>query len=86
MLLDLGLGVARDFGLTYRLPDDLRELYLDALGIDLVRYNGDESWELPIPATFVIDRSGTIVYASADPDYTKRPEPDDVVAAIPERV
>ena len=83
MLLDLGLGVARDFGLTFRMPDDLIELYLEGLKIDLVRFNGDESWELPIPATFVIDPEGTIVYASADPDYTVRPEPTEVLGALP---
>lgn len=83
VLLDLGNGVARDFGLTFRLPDDLRALYLDTFRIDLVRFNGDESWELPVPATFVIDRGGTIVYASADPDYHVRPEPSEVLAAIP---
>ena len=75
--------MARDYGLTFRLPDDLRELYVSGLKIDLVRFNGDESWELPIPATFVIGQAGTILYASADPDYTKRPEPEEVVAAIP---
>lgn len=84
VLLDLGHGVARDYGLTFRLPDDLRALYVDALKIDLTRFNGDESWELPIPATFVVDTDGMIVYSSADPDYTQRPEPADVVAAIPE--
>jgi peroxiredoxin len=83
VLQDLGLGVARDYGLVFRLPDDLRTLYAERLSIDLVRFNGDESWELPIPATFVVDPAGTIVYASADPDYTRRPEPDEVVAAIP---
>ncbi len=56
---------------------------MEDLGIDLVRFNGDESWELPIPATFVIDRSGQIVFASADPDYTVRAEPSEVLAAIP---
>lgn len=83
VLQDLGLGVARDYGLTFRLPDELRQLYAEGLNIDLARFNGDESWELPIPATFVIDRDGTIVFASADADYTVRPEPADVVAAIP---
>lgn len=83
VLLDLGNGVARDFGLTFRLPDDLRRLYAEHLGIDLVRYNGDESWELAIPATFVVDGDGRIVYASAHPDYTRRPEPGDVLAAVP---
>jgi peroxiredoxin len=83
VLSDLGLGVARDFGLTFQLPDYLKKLYAENLGIDLVRFNGDESWELPISATFVIDRGGTTVFAWADPDYTVRAEPADIVAAIP---
>jgi len=83
VLLDLGHGVARDYGLTFQLPDDLRELYLEALNLDLTRHNGDESWELAIPATFVVDAGGEIVFASADPDYTVRPEPAEILAAIP---
>ena len=75
--------MARDYGLTFTVDGDLRALYRDGLGIDLARFNGDESWELPLTATFVIDRDGTIVYASADPDYTARAEPADVLAAIP---
>lgn len=75
--------MARDYGLTFRVEGELRTLYRDALGIDLARFNGDESWELPLTATFVIDRSGTIVHASADPDYTVRAEPADIIAAIP---
>lgn len=82
VLLDLGLGVARDYGLTFRTPDDLKELYLTALKIDLGRVNGDQSWELPIPATFVVGQDGTILYASADPDYTRRPEPSEVLGAL----
>ena len=83
VLLDLGLGVARDYGLTFQLPEALQCLYTEVLKIDLARYNGDESWQLPIPATFVVDQAGSIAFASADPDYTVRPEPSDVVAAIP---
>ena len=83
MLTDFGLGVARDYGLTFRMSEELEELYASTLRIDLVRFNGDESWELPVPATFVIDPDGTIVYASADPDYTRRPEPEEVLAAVP---
>lgn len=66
----------------FTVPDYLREAYL-GIGIDLPRFNGDESWELPIPATFVIGADGAIAYAAADPDYTVRPEPADVLAAIP---
>jgi peroxiredoxin len=83
VLLDLGNQVARDYGLVFRLSADLRDVYESFFKIDLARFNGDESWELPLPATFVIDTSGQIVYANADPDYTVRPEPAEVVAAIP---
>lgn len=82
MLLDLGLGVARGYGLVFRLPAYLREAY-PGIGIDLPRFNGDESWELPIPATFVIGEDGLILRVDADPDYTRRPEPADILAAIP---
>lgn len=44
--------------------------------------NGDDSWELPIPAVYVIDRDGSVLYASANEDYTERPEPEDVVRAL----
>lgn len=81
--MDLGLGVARDYGLTFQVPDDLRRLYIELFKLDLVRFNGDESWQLPIPATFVVDPGGTIVFASADPDYTVRAEPSEILAAIP---
>jgi peroxiredoxin len=83
VLLDLGNGVARDYGLVFRVHDDVREIYRESFGVDLVRFNGDESWELPIPATFVIDAGGVIAYAEADPDYTKRPEPAELLEAIP---
>ncbi len=82
VLLDLGNGVARDYGLVFRLPDDLQSLYRDGLKIDLARFNGDQSWELAIPATFVLSREGEIVFAEADPDYTTRPEPLEVLAAV----
>ena len=83
VLTDFGLGVARDYGLVFRLPTDLERIYAESMKLDLARFNGDESWELPIPATFVIDPDGTIVYSAADPDYTRRPEPTEVLAAIP---
>lgn len=48
----------------------------------LPRYNGDESFELPIPATFVVDRDGKIVYAFVDADYTKRLDPIEIVSIL----
>lgn len=81
VLSDRGNRVARGFGLVFTLPDDLRELYLK-FGIDLPKVNGDDSWTLPMPARFVIDRAGTIRAADADPDYTRRPEPAATVEVL----
>jgi peroxiredoxin len=48
--------------------------------VNLPFVNGDSSWELPIPATFVIDRDGAIVFASANEDYMERPEPLEILS------
>ena len=81
MLRDQGNQVARKFGLVYTLPDDLRRVYLK-FGIDLAQANGDDSWTLPMPARFVIDRTGTIRAVDADPDYTRRPDPARTIDAL----
>ena len=81
LLRDFSNHVAETYGLVFTLPDDLRAIYTK-FGIDLARGNGDGTWRLPVPARFVIDRTGIIRSANADPDYTRRPEPADTVAAL----
>jgi peroxiredoxin len=81
LLSDAGNKVAREFGLTYRIPDEQRAIYQRAF-VNLHFVNGNESWELPIPATYIIDRDGTVLYASADEEYTERPEPQDIVRVL----
>src|SRR5258708_4518819 len=81
LLSDAGNKVARQFGLTYRVPDEQRAVYQRAF-VNLPFVNGDDSWELPIPATYIIDRDGTVLYASANEDYTERPEPADIVRFV----
>jgi peroxiredoxin len=81
LLSDAGNQVARQLGLSYRVPEYEAEVYRRAF-VNLPFTNGDDSWELPIPATYILDRDGTVLYASADEDYTERPEPDDIVAAL----
>jgi peroxiredoxin len=78
LLSDAGNKVSRRFGLVYRVPDEQQAIYRRAF-VNLPFANGDESWELPIPATFILDRDGTLLYASADEDYTERPEPADIL-------
>jgi peroxiredoxin len=81
LLSDAGNTVARQFGLTYRVPDEQRAVYQRAF-VNLPFVNGDESWELPIPAIYIIDRDGSVLYASANEDYTERPEPEDIVRVL----
>jgi peroxiredoxin len=81
LLADAGNKVARQFGLTYRVPAAQEAVYRRAF-VNLPFTNGDESWELPIPATYVLDRDGTILFASANEDYTERPEPAEILEIL----
>ena len=81
MLADPGNKVARLFGLSFRLPDELIALYR-RLGVDIAAANGAREWELPLPATYVVAPDGTVAYAMIDVDYTNRADPEDVLAAL----
>ncbi len=81
VLSDLGNSVGRAYGLVYPLARELRPIY-KKWGIDLAQYNDDESWELPLPGTFVVDRDFTVRLAFADADYTRRLDPADLLAAL----
>jgi len=78
LLSDAGNAVARQFRLVYRVPNEQQAIYRHAF-INLPFTNGDESWELPIPATYILDRDSTVLYRSANEDYTERPEPLDIL-------
>ena len=81
ILRDAGNGYAASLGLRFRLPDELIPIY-KGFGIDLPSCNGEDSWTLPVPARFVIDRGGVIRAVDADPDYTVRPEPEETLAKV----
>jgi peroxiredoxin len=81
ILSDEGNRVADRFGLVFTLAEELRPIYR-GFGIDLTEYDGNDSFTLPIPATYVVDRDGTIVHSFVDADYTKRMEPDEIVEAL----
>ena len=81
ILSDPGNEVAQRYGLKFQLPEDLREVYLK-FDIDLPKYNGDDSWTLPLPARLIIDRDGSITYAEINADYTVRPDPEETIAAL----
>jgi peroxiredoxin len=77
LLSDTGNNVARQFGLAYRVPDEQKAIYQRAF-VNLPFVNGEDSWELPIPATYILDRDGAVLYVSANEDYTERPEPAEI--------
>ena len=78
VLSDTNLEVARKFGIVYELPAETNEKY-KTYGIDLAKRNSMEKPELPLAATYIIDKKGKIVYAFLEPDYKKRAEPDVII-------
>jgi peroxiredoxin len=78
LLSDPGNAYAAKLGLKFKLPDDLKAVYL-GFGNDLAKRNGEDSWTLPMPARLVIDRGGIVRAVDADPDYRYRPEPQKTV-------
>ena len=81
LLVDAHNQLARQFGLVYRVPEEQQALYSRTF-VNLPFTNGDSSWELPIPATFVVDRDGTILFGSCNEDYSDRPEPAEILSAV----
>jgi peroxiredoxin len=82
LLSDEGVWIARKFGLDYTVPDYLRRYYRSIL-VNIPFVNGEQSWRLPLPATYVIAQDSTILYARAYADFRVRPEPGHVLSAIP---
>jgi peroxiredoxin len=81
ILSDPGAAVADKFGLRFSLPADLIEVYRQ-FGADLTEVNGDPSGVLPMPARYVIGTDGVIAYAEVNPDYTRRPDPSELLPVL----
>ncbi len=81
VLSDLDQQVATDYGVRFRLSDDVIELYT-GLGLVLPDQNADGSWHLPVPATFVIAPDATVVARHVEADYSQRMTVDAIVAAL----
>lgn len=81
LIADQHNEIARQFGLVFTLDDKIREIY-KKIGADLSAINGDHSFELPIPATYVIAPSGKITYAFVETNYMMRAEPREVLSMI----
>lgn len=82
VLSDLGNEVARKYKITFRVPENVRETML-SWGEDVPTHNGDDTWEIPLPATYIISQEGQIVWSFIEDDPIYRAELEDIVAAIP---
>ncbi len=81
ILSDVDGLMAKAYGLSFELPLAVRPVYAN-LGVDLKKINGNDLHQLPIPATFAIGEDRSIIKAFADEDYTRRPEPSEILAAF----
>lgn len=81
VLSDIGADVAKQYGLAFDLSDELGDLY-DRLGFDLQRTNAGHGRTLPLPATYVIDRAGTVRWSFVETDYKLRAEPSEILEAL----
>jgi peroxiredoxin len=83
VLSDFRNAVARQFGIVFRVGDKVQDLSRNVFRNDLALRNGEDSYELPVPATFVIDGRGVVRFAHVNVDYmTGRAEPQEVIAAL----
>lgn len=80
VLSDIGNEIGKEYGIVFKLTNDVADAYSKSFGMN--EYNGDESNELPLAATYIIDEDGKIVYAFLDADYRNRAEPDELTAFL----
>jgi peroxiredoxin len=80
VLTDAGCALAEQFGLAYTIPQYHRDYYRSIL-VNIPFVNGDQTWRLVLPATYVLARDRRVLYAQAHADFRVRPEPEEVLAA-----
>ena len=81
VLSDVGHKYARQLGIVWKMPESLRPFF-EKVGHDLIRRNGDDTFEVPIPSTLLVDRNGVVKNTYIEPDYTARVEPETVLEWI----
>lgn len=83
VLSDAGNQVARAYGLVFTIEEAVRAAHA-RIGANLPSFNGDDSWELPMAGTFLVDQAGIIRLVSVDPDFSRRLDPSVVITQIRE--
>lgn len=81
VLSDRNNTFAKQLGLVFTLPEELRPIY-NGFGINIPAYNGDSTFELPLPATYVLAADGSVIYSFASADYTERLDPTEIIKAL----
>ena len=81
ILSDHGGEIAAAFGLRWRVQAELKAV-MTAFKVDLATFNGEPSWTLPMPARYVIAQDGVIAYSEVNPDYTRRPDPSELLPIL----
>ena len=81
VLSDLHNKIATQYGLVMNVHETLQPLYLE-WGLDLPAANQDDSWQLPVPATYIIDQDRTVRAANIDKNYTSRMEPEEILNTL----
>lgn len=82
VLTDVSGSVMRDYQVSWKLPDELKESYLTTRNRDFTLINSGSGWELPIPATFILDQNGKIMYKYVNPNYMERVEPRTILEEL----
>ncbi len=81
VLSDINNKYAKTLGLVFQMPKELVDLY-SSFNIDVKKHNGNDDFELPMPATYVVNKAGTIIKAFIPEDYTERLDPKEVLEAL----
>ena len=81
IVFDKDHTLSNELRLTHDLPKELSDLYFK-FGLDVPKANGTDVWQLPMPARYLVDNEGLIRDAAINPDYTKRPEPSEMLELL----
>ena len=81
LVQDTNQALADELRLTHGFPEDLSKVYLQ-FDIDVPTSNGADEWKLPMPASYLLDKNGVICQAAINPDYSQRPEPEELLEQL----
>ena len=81
VLSDINNVYAKQLGLVFQMPEDLRTLY-HSFNLNVDVHNGNKEYELPMPATYIINKQREIIYSFVPEDYTERLDPNTILSSI----